>query len=231
MPATVERNSPEKIHPAIWRASQLARKRPLDRDWLCIAFAELPGGGWPLGALIELLPPAFLNRRIEALATSSFFVGKETHRTDRAGTSAKRTGTRGDRVAARLRRSGQSAEDGGQTPGCGAAAQGRQLRGAGALASAGSPCIAETASPRGTVVRDTVCCGTAGNYGSRGLTSHTSPRPTPNRGGLRDRHPQATRLGGCKAADDYSAESDALFTPPASMRSYADYGASGRGSN
>ncbi|MBV6303412.1 translesion DNA synthesis-associated protein ImuA [Candidimonas humi] len=48
---------PERIHPALWRGSQLAQGRQatlstgyteLDR--------ELPGGGWPLGALVELMP-------------------------------------------------------------------------------------------------------------------------------------------------------------------------------
>lgn len=48
---------PESIHPALWRATQLARPscriastgfQPLDQ--------ELPAGGWPLGVLIELSP-------------------------------------------------------------------------------------------------------------------------------------------------------------------------------
>jgi protein ImuA len=57
MPAIVERNSPEEIHPAIWRASQLARGdgRSIATGYASLS-AELPGGGWPLGALIELLP-------------------------------------------------------------------------------------------------------------------------------------------------------------------------------
>lgn len=47
---------PETLHPALWRAHQLGRRReralatgfaPLD--------AELPGGGWPQGCLTELL--------------------------------------------------------------------------------------------------------------------------------------------------------------------------------
>ena len=46
----------EDIHPALWRGSQLARGAqrvvPTGHDRLS---RELPGGGWPRGALIELL--------------------------------------------------------------------------------------------------------------------------------------------------------------------------------
>lgn len=75
---------PETIHPALWRASQLARSAGRtvpagDR----VLSGELPGGGWPLGTLFELLVqqpgigelrllrPAFLtlgNRPIALLA-------------------------------------------------------------------------------------------------------------------------------------------------------------------
>ncbi|THC56144.1 cell division protein, partial [Burkholderia cepacia] len=49
---------PEAIHPALWRASQLARSsvRGVDTGHPELT-AELPGGGWPAGALIELLAP------------------------------------------------------------------------------------------------------------------------------------------------------------------------------
>ncbi|WP_144635393.1 translesion DNA synthesis-associated protein ImuA [Bordetella genomosp. 13] len=49
---------PEHIHPALWRATQLAQGAAR-----CVATGhdalsgQLPGGGWPLGALIELLQP------------------------------------------------------------------------------------------------------------------------------------------------------------------------------
>ena len=47
---------PERIHPTLWRASQLAlggqRRLPSEHGGL----DEALGGGWPLGALIELLP-------------------------------------------------------------------------------------------------------------------------------------------------------------------------------
>ncbi|MDI7065596.1 hypothetical protein QMO17_30595, partial [Klebsiella pneumoniae] len=49
---------PEDIHPALWRASQLAAG--FDRVVSCghtVLGAELPGGGWPAGALTELLTP------------------------------------------------------------------------------------------------------------------------------------------------------------------------------
>ncbi|WP_251865278.1 translesion DNA synthesis-associated protein ImuA [Achromobacter sp. Marseille-Q4962] len=49
---------PEHIHPAVWRASQLARgaARTLPTGHAALS-AELPDGGWPLGSLIEVLTP------------------------------------------------------------------------------------------------------------------------------------------------------------------------------
>ncbi|WP_082855473.1 translesion DNA synthesis-associated protein ImuA [Paraburkholderia phytofirmans] len=46
----------EEIHPSLWRASQLARGRGrvVDTGYPALS-AELPGGGWPVGALIDLL--------------------------------------------------------------------------------------------------------------------------------------------------------------------------------
>jgi protein ImuA len=46
----------ESIHPALWRGSQLARAygKTIDTGYAALS-AELPGGGWPLGALVELL--------------------------------------------------------------------------------------------------------------------------------------------------------------------------------
>ncbi|TMS56578.1 translesion DNA synthesis-associated protein ImuA [Imbroritus primus] len=48
--------APETLHPALWRASQLARGsvRTLDTGYPALS-AELPGQGWPIGQLIELL--------------------------------------------------------------------------------------------------------------------------------------------------------------------------------
>lgn len=47
---------PEDVHPSLWRASQLARGGPrtVDTGYAALS-AELPGGGWPLGALVDLL--------------------------------------------------------------------------------------------------------------------------------------------------------------------------------
>ena len=46
----------EDIHPALWRGSQLARLQGQTVDTgYAVLSAELPGGGWPLGTLIELL--------------------------------------------------------------------------------------------------------------------------------------------------------------------------------
>ncbi len=47
---------PEDIHPSLWRASQLARGRisAVETGYPGLS-AELPGGGWPIGSLIEVL--------------------------------------------------------------------------------------------------------------------------------------------------------------------------------
>jgi hypothetical protein len=48
----------ESIHPSLWRGSQLARAygKTVDTGYAALS-AELPGGGWPLGVLVELLVP------------------------------------------------------------------------------------------------------------------------------------------------------------------------------
>ena len=48
--------SAEEIHPSLWRASQLARGRGhmVDTGYPALS-TELPGGGWPVGALVDLL--------------------------------------------------------------------------------------------------------------------------------------------------------------------------------
>ncbi|WP_323122575.1 translesion DNA synthesis-associated protein ImuA [Burkholderia alba] len=50
--------SPETLHPSLWRGAQLARSeaRTVDTGHPPLS-AELPGGGWPIGGLIELLVP------------------------------------------------------------------------------------------------------------------------------------------------------------------------------
>jgi protein ImuA len=48
--------APEAVHPSLWRASQLAHSatRCIDTGFAALS-AQLPGGGWPLGTLIDLL--------------------------------------------------------------------------------------------------------------------------------------------------------------------------------
>ena len=48
---------PQQIHPALWRGTQLASQaqRCLDSGHPALN-RELPGGGWPLGTLIDLMP-------------------------------------------------------------------------------------------------------------------------------------------------------------------------------
>jgi protein ImuA len=46
----------ETIHASLWRGSELARAhgKTIDTGYAALS-AELPGGGWPVGALVELL--------------------------------------------------------------------------------------------------------------------------------------------------------------------------------
>ncbi|KAF1029418.1 MAG: hypothetical protein GAK40_00520 [Burkholderia plantarii] len=50
--------SPESLHPSLWSGSQLARggARTIGTGYPALS-AELPGGGWPVCALVELLVP------------------------------------------------------------------------------------------------------------------------------------------------------------------------------
>ncbi len=50
--------APERIHPSLWRASQIARSPGLyAHTGYPEISAQLPGGGWPLGNLIEVMTP------------------------------------------------------------------------------------------------------------------------------------------------------------------------------
>lgn len=50
--------APEALHPSLWLASQLARAcTPTVDTGHASLSAQLPGGGWPLGTLIDLLLP------------------------------------------------------------------------------------------------------------------------------------------------------------------------------
>jgi protein ImuA len=55
--ATVAAWRPEHIHPALWRGSQMSHHRDqcVDTGYAALSH-ELPGGGWPTGSLIELMP-------------------------------------------------------------------------------------------------------------------------------------------------------------------------------
>ncbi|QNB00888.1 translesion DNA synthesis-associated protein ImuA [Massilia sp. Se16.2.3] len=48
--------APEDLHPSLWRASQLARAgtRCVDTGHAALS-SQLPGGGWPVGTLVDLL--------------------------------------------------------------------------------------------------------------------------------------------------------------------------------
>ena len=50
-------HSPEELHPSLWLASQLAHSsaRCIDTGHPALS-SQLPGGGWPTGTLIDLLP-------------------------------------------------------------------------------------------------------------------------------------------------------------------------------
>jgi len=58
MPTCLNITAPQAFHPSLWRASQLA---PTETDCLDTGYAvlsqQLPGGGWPLGVMTELLVP------------------------------------------------------------------------------------------------------------------------------------------------------------------------------
>jgi protein ImuA len=47
---------PEAVHPSLWRASQLARSHTqcIDTGFSSLSM-QLPGGGWPKGALVDVL--------------------------------------------------------------------------------------------------------------------------------------------------------------------------------
>ena len=58
MDDSTQRRTPESLHPALWRADQLggAARAGLPTGFPALD-AELPGAGWPIGALTELLLP------------------------------------------------------------------------------------------------------------------------------------------------------------------------------
>ncbi|MDC8759227.1 translesion DNA synthesis-associated protein ImuA [Janthinobacterium fluminis] len=56
MPRSDFPSAPETLHPSLWLASQLAHSaaRCVDTGFAALS-AQLPGGGWPTGALVDLL--------------------------------------------------------------------------------------------------------------------------------------------------------------------------------
>jgi protein ImuA len=67
----------EEIHPSIWRASELARGvgRTIDTGYASLS-AQLPGGGWPVGALLELLLQNSGIGELRLLQPALFSLGK-----------------------------------------------------------------------------------------------------------------------------------------------------------
>ncbi len=65
----------EEIHPSLWQASQLAhgRGRTVDTGYPVLS-TELPGGGWPVGELVDLLieQPGVGEMRLLRPALNSF---------------------------------------------------------------------------------------------------------------------------------------------------------------
>ena len=57
MPTSPPNPAPESLHPSLWRASQLARSvtRCIDTGFPVLSY-QLPGRGWPVGTLVEILP-------------------------------------------------------------------------------------------------------------------------------------------------------------------------------
>lgn len=62
-------SAPQELHPSLWRASQLAHSltRCVDTGHLALS-SQLPGGGWPTGALTELLLPHSGSGEVRLLA-------------------------------------------------------------------------------------------------------------------------------------------------------------------
>jgi protein ImuA len=69
----------DEIHPSLWRASQLGRAsgRTVDTGYSTLS-AELPGGGWPQGALVELCVQQAGSGEIRLLAPALATVSKRS---------------------------------------------------------------------------------------------------------------------------------------------------------
>lgn len=71
--------APEKLHPSLWRASQLARgtARCVDTGHTALS-AQLPGGGWPRSTLIDLLVQQAGVGELRLLSPALATVAKQT---------------------------------------------------------------------------------------------------------------------------------------------------------
>ncbi|RII81728.1 translesion DNA synthesis-associated protein ImuA [Neopusillimonas maritima] len=73
--------APVQIHPALWRASQLAQGRqPIVPTGYTVLNNELPGGGWPNSTFIEILPTQTGSGEISLLTPALKQVVNNTHR-------------------------------------------------------------------------------------------------------------------------------------------------------
>jgi protein ImuA len=71
--------APETLHPSLWRASQLARAdvRSIDTGHVALS-GQLPGGGWPVGTLIDVLVQQPGSGEIRLLAPALASVAKRS---------------------------------------------------------------------------------------------------------------------------------------------------------
>lgn len=73
--------APAQIHPALWRASQLAQGRqPIVSTGYAVLNHELPGGGWPNSTFIEILPTKTGTGEISLLTPALKQVVNDTHK-------------------------------------------------------------------------------------------------------------------------------------------------------
>lgn len=71
--------APQSFHPALWRASQLASAASdcLDTGYAVLS-QQLPGGGWPLGVMTELLVPQHGAGELRLLRPALLALGQQS---------------------------------------------------------------------------------------------------------------------------------------------------------
>jgi hypothetical protein len=137
---------PESIHPSLWRASQLARGQQSTVDTGYPALSqELPGGGWPIGALVEVLSEQPGSGEIRLLAPALRVLNLPVALVERRDPTEP------------------GAEDSRETHWRpvvvrGADIESEQLRRRAALASACAPGFTQTATPRRALEHVAVLC-------------------------------------------------------------------------